>query len=536
MTTTTDVLVIGAGPTGLTMANILLRYGIRVRILDKKAGITEESRALVVHAKTLELLGKLGLAQQAIEEGYTLDTIGLLRNGKNAGAFTFLTDNKAGRTPYPFALMYGQNQTEQLLEQSLVESGGEIEWGAVLLDLTQTDSGVRATIQRSDGTEEIIEAGWIVGADGAHSPVRHALSLGFEGETYDQTLFLADVDLEWNLRYGQAYMDLTPTGFFAFFPMDGHQRYRLVGDLPSALAQKEVLTHDDVQSVLDAASGLQMKIVKTRWASVYRTHHRMTEHFRVGRVFLVGDAAHIHSPAGGQGMNTGIGDAYNLAWKLALVVRGAAHDTLLDSYEAERIPFARSILHGSDWGFQFQSTKNLVAQQFKLRAIPLIFSLLSHQPVLKRRAFWLLSQLWTTYRGSPAVAESGSQKKGPHAGDRAPYGFFEAGPDAGTSLFSKLENLDHHLLLFWGRGPQSEQQEMQVQSLLHAYKLPIHLHTIASENKSLHEIYDVNEPGLFLIRPDGHIAYRSSLENIAGLRSYLDSLFESQPSEMRLSK
>ena len=534
---TTDVLVVGAGPAGLTIATLLARSGVGVRILDKKAGPTEESRALVVHAKTLELLDKLGLADQAVEEGRRMGAVELLSKGKRAGKVSFLDDRADARTPYPFVLIYEQNQTERLLSRSLGEAGRLVEWETELLDLVQMPNGVQATIRRPDGGEETIEAGWVVGADGAHSPVRHALSLGFMGETYEQTLFLADVDLEWTQGTRQVSVDLTRLGFNGFFPMPGgDRRFRLIGALPPELASRNELTLDDLKQLLNANSSIKVDIPKARWISVYRIHHRMAERFRVGHVFLVGDAAHIHSPAGGQGMNTGIGDAYNLAWKLALVVKGDAHESLLDSYESERMPFARAILNGSDRGFALQVTTNSAGQSLKLLIVPLLFRILSFLPILRRQLFWLISQLWTRYRNSSVVMESGPVKKGPRAGDRAPYGFFESGPDVGKSLFVTLGGLNHHLLLFAGRKSDptlvdSHGLEENLRTLLGDYRVPIQLHLVSAENQSLHARYGADTPSLFLIRPDGHLAYRGRAEDLEGFKSYLNGVFEKQGSQ-----
>ena len=531
MTTTTDVLVIGAGPTGLLMANMMTRQGVNVRILNKKDGIAQESRAIAVHAKTLELLDKLDLIDQALADGERLQSFQLLSRGKRAGKMAFL-NNKGGKsTPYPFGLIYGQDQTEHLLLKNLLEIGGHVEWNTEVLSLEQTLDCAQVRVRTLDGNEETIEAQWVVGADGAHSPVRHALSVGFQGQTYEQTLFIADVDLEWKLEPGQGSMELARRGFFLFIPMHGKGRYRLFGTLPPDLAQRDKLTLEEVKRVLATQSKERITILNMRWNSVYRTHHRIAERFRVGRVFLVGDAAHIHSPAGGQGMNTGIGDAYNLGWKLAHLVKGYANETLLASYEAERIPFARSILRGSDRGFQVQTTSNPVLQLLKVYAFPLLFRLIAPLPSIQRRAFWLISQLWTSYRGSPAVAKSGSGKQEPKAGDRAPFGFFEVGPDAGKSIFTLLRGLDHHLLLFAGSKSGStltdlHMMEEQQCSLLDAYSVPVHIHLVEAENLQLHKIYGADEPSVFLIRPDGHIAYRGRTEDTASLLAYLDRLFK----------
>ncbi|GHO49283.1 FAD-dependent monooxygenase [Ktedonospora formicarum] len=528
MATTTDVLVIGAGPTGLMAANLLARNGVRVRIVDKKDSPTEETRAIVMHAKTLELLGKLGLADQAVKEGQKLNALRVLNEGKSARVLSF--EGESARTPYPFPLIYTQDQTEHLLIQGLDQTEVRVEWNTELLNMEQAATSTQATIRCADGSQETIEARWIIGADGAHSPVRHTLALGFEGETYKQALFLADVDLEGNLEDSEASIGFMPLGFLAFFPMPGKRRFRAVGVLPLEWKDRDAITVDEVQQVFDTYRDRTIQITKARWISVYRTHHRMCERFRVGHVFLVGDAAHIHSPAGGQGMNTGVGDAYNLAWKLALVIKGQAQPELLDSYEAERMPFARAILNGSDKAFQVQAMSQPFVQQLKMFGIPLLFRLVTSFAPLRQRAFWLVSQLWTSYRTSPAVAPTESGKEGSRAGDRAPYGYFEVGANAGKSVFSLFTDMDHHLLLFAGSRADTtdihlQEMEASTRSLIEAYAMPIQLHTVSKGNVSLQEAYEVEAPTLFLVRPDGHIAYRGSAQDLSSLRTYLDGLF-----------
>jgi 2-polyprenyl-6-methoxyphenol hydroxylase-like FAD-dependent oxidoreductase len=537
----TEVLVVGAGPAGLTMANVLERQGVSFRIIDTKGGPVEESRALVVHAKTLELLDRLGLADRAIELGQRMGAVRVFGEGKPAGEISFLDDGADDRTPYPFALVLEQDRTERLLIEGLEATGGRVEWDTELVSLTSAPDGARATVRRPDGSTESIEAGWVVGADGASSPVRHSLGLGFEGDTYEQALFLADVEMEWEYGSRQVSIDMTRGGFYGFFPMPGEDRFRLIGNVPEELEAKKKITAEDVQSVLDRRSGLKTRITKVRWSSVYRTHRRMTERFRVGRVFLVGDAAHIHSPAGGQGMNTGIGDAYNLGWKLALVARGLARESLLESYEAERMPFARSILNGTDRGFSLQVTTDTAAQRLKIYFAPLLFRLVSKIPPVRRRVFWLVSQLWTTYRDSPAVAQSGPTEKGPRAGDRAPYGFFATSQDAGLSIFDEVRGPDHHLLLFEGGGSDATltdpaRTRKDLQALIGAYEAPIRSHVVAPANRSLHARYGVDSPTLILVRPDGHIAYRGPVDDPDALGSYLDGLFVGRAEQNRQSR
>ena len=532
VTRRTDVLLVGAGPTGLTMANLLARYGVNFRVVDKGSGPTDQSRALVVHARTLELWDKLGLAGEALRRGQKFEEVYPLINGRPLTSglpILPLKEGGKGVTPYPFSLVLEQSKTERLLLDSLEGFGTRIEWDTELLGLTPSEDGATAVVRGPGGSEEEISAGWVVGADGAHSPVRHSLGLGFEESTYKQSFFLVDMDMRWDLGHDRFYLDLVREGMYSFFPMYGGDHFRLVATTPPEMEDKEKITPADIQKALHEHSGLDVQITGVRWASIYKVHRRMTERFRVGRIFLVGDAAHIHSPSGGQGMNTGIGDAFNLAWKLALVAKGEAHPSLLDSYETERMPVARTVLNGTDRAFELQSTAKPFLKSARLwviRYAPTLQAKLG----LSKLIFKFISQTWIRYRKSPAVAQSGHAFKGPKAGDRTPYGLLKNG----TSLYDLLEGTDHHLLLFEGlsRDPKPGATEEEIKSLLARYGLPVGVHRIPPENRDLYERHGVKAPTLFLVRPDGHVAYRGSAADLRDFATYLDGLFvrcESEP-------
>ena len=362
---------------------------------------------------------------------------------------------------------------------------------------------------------------------GAHSFVRRALGLPFEGDTYAQQLFLADVKLSWPLPPDKIYAEITRFGLLAFFPMQGnHNRggdsdqYRLIGSLTPEMEGKERLALEDVQGTLDQYSVSDARITKMNWASSYRIHRRMTDDFRVGRVFLAGDAAHIHSPAGGQGMNTGIQDAWNLAWKLALVVRGEANEGLLDSYDPERVPIARTILNGTDRGFMLQASPNPILRRLRYYLTPLI-SLFTNNRWAGKRVFKLVSQTWIGYLDSKIVdGDHSTQTAQP--GDRAPHALFDAGPRAGKPIFSLLGGVEHHLLLFAGDAVASKATRERAEELLSAYAITTRVHVIDTAQKSLRDAYSVQSPTAFLVRPDGHIAWRGRADDLDGLMSYLN--------------
>jgi 2-polyprenyl-6-methoxyphenol hydroxylase-like FAD-dependent oxidoreductase len=427
-----DVLIAGAGPTGLTAATLLARYGVNFRIIDKNAAPAQMSKALGVQARTLELWDKLGLAERAVKEGQPLKSLHLITKDSLAqGGKPFMMLGRDGKevSPYPYLLVHEQYKTEHMLLADLENYLGPkgayaVERNTEISKLEPNADSVIVGLRHEDGSEETLEASWLIAADGAGSFVRKSLGLKFEGATYADPLFVADVDLEWPLERDSFYAQVPRQGMLTFFPMRGEgysdKQYRIIARIPKELSDKETLTGEDIQTLLDQHSVVKAKITETRWVSKYHIHRRMTDKFRVGPIFLVGDAAHIHSPAGGQGMNTGIGDAWNLAWKLAHVVQGKVATKLLDSYELERIPVAKTILNGSDKGFSFIGSPNYFMHLLRSALLPRVTRFTSSNKWVGEKIFRLLSQTWIGYRKSPAVAGD-RQNKRVQPGDRAPY-------------------------------------------------------------------------------------------------------------------
>ncbi len=368
----------------------------------------------------------------------------------------------------------------------------------------------------------------MIGADGARSVVRESLGLSLEGETYDDGFFLADVDMEWDKGHEDLYLDLTNDGFLAFFPMQGEGRFRVIGSLTQSLKAKHDRREDvgleDIRPIVEEESGVGARLTGSRWVTTYRIHRRMANSFREGRVFLAGDAAHIHSPAGGQGMNTGIADGYNLAWKLAAVVKGDAKPRLLDSYEAERLPVARRVLAVTDRLFSLEVTDNPLLKRFRTVLMPGLLNLTERSRAVGGLLFGIISQVRVNYRGSPVVADGGGfGRKAPRPGDRAPYGLLEDG----TSLYDLLRRPGHHLLLFEGTrgGTGHGTAQKEVSARLDRYGLPVEIHRIPTGEQKLHEAYGARRPSAFLIRPDGYVAYRGPRSDAFRLERYLDGLF-----------
>jgi 2-polyprenyl-6-methoxyphenol hydroxylase-like FAD-dependent oxidoreductase len=538
----TDVLIIGAGPAGLVLAAVLADHAVDFRIVDRKAGPVTQSRAAIIHVRTLELLHRLGLAGRAVARGVKTTQVEIYERGRPAGEFPLAGRGSEAVTPFPYALGLEQDRTEQLLVEWLAERGHGVDWDTELVALTGGPDGARAVLRRTVGNEETISARWVVGADGARSLVRHALGIGFAGSTYGQTGLLADVDIDHRrgagVRAGTLRLNLTRGGFVGIFRL-ANGRYRLFGAVPPDLTPPNTggdVSHEayaevplaDIQRWFDEYFAFNASLTGTAWTALFRIHSRIADRFRAGNVFLVGDAAHIHSPAGGQGMNLAIGDAFNLGWKLALVANGQAHDRLLDSYEAERRPVAMTVLRGTDRGFALETMRNPVAAWVRSHVATRLVGPLTRLPAFRTGIFRLFSQTWISYRGSPAVAGQPGINRGPRPGDRAPYGHLESTKDdAPGSLYDVIGGTRHHVLLFEGSKPEPTTLAHRglIEDLLGLYPVDIRIHAVPTSERSLHTHYGARTSRLFLIRPDGHLAYAGSPNDLSRFAAFLDRLY-----------
>lgn len=408
------VLIVGAGPTGLVLANWLARLGVRLRIVDKAAEPGTTSRALAIHARTLELYRQLNLAQTVIANGHLVPAFNLWVRGKPEARVPFSSVAQE-LTPYPFVQVCPQDVHERLLIERLQSFGAIVERPTELIGFTDTGDHIVAQLRTPKG-EETCEAAYIAGCDGARSMVRQTMGTGFPGGTYQQVFYVADAEASGPSVNGEVNVDLDEADFLAVFPLQGAGRVRLIGTVRDERAKHaDALTFRDVSG--RAIQNLKININKINWFSTYHVHHRVTDHFRKGRAFVLGDAAHIHSPAGGQGMNTGIGDAINLAWKLAEVLRGRASEDLLDSYESERIAFARKLVKTTDQIFTFATAEGKLADIVRTRIVPLIVPTAVKVDALREWLFRTVSQLMINYRGDLSMGRAGEIQ----GGDRLPW-------------------------------------------------------------------------------------------------------------------
>jgi 2-polyprenyl-6-methoxyphenol hydroxylase-like FAD-dependent oxidoreductase len=336
--TSTDVLIAGAGPAGLALAASLVTKGVDVVLLDKVAEGANTSRAVVVHARTMEVLREIGVTDELVEQGIIVPRFTVRERDR----VLLTVDFDKLPTDYPYTLMVPQYVTEQILLRRLEEAGGQVHRPYELAGIEQDATGVTATT----ATGEVIRAKYAVGTDGMHSTVREQSGIAFEGDTYAQSFVLADVRLDWAESNKEVMLYFSAEGVTVVAPLPGG-RHRIVATVDEAPERPGIA---DVRALM-ATRGPQAHpatVTDLAWSSRFRVHHRLAEHFRAGRVFLAGDAAHVHSPAGGQGMNTGIQDALNLAGKLAAVLSGGADESVLDEYEAERRPIAQGVVTFTD--------------------------------------------------------------------------------------------------------------------------------------------------------------------------------------------
>jgi 2-polyprenyl-6-methoxyphenol hydroxylase-like FAD-dependent oxidoreductase len=541
------------------MAAELAARGIGCRIVDKAPVRSDRSRALVVHARSLELMQKMGIADELVDRGRRAIKVTPFVNGRQAVDVEF-GDIGVDDTPYPFLLFVSQSETERALEGYLVSLGGKVERPVELLTFTQDPEGVDARLRHGAGCEETVRARYIVGADGAHSAVRHTAGLAFEGDAYPQDFVLADLDLDWDAEDDRLYFFLSREGLLAAFPLAGPSTHRLVatraGDAPPDAGDP---TLEEFQRMADELSSIPMRLHDPSWLSRFRLHHRGVDRYRAGRAFVAGDAAHIHSPAGGQGMNTGIQDSYNLAWKLALVIEGGAPDPLLDSYHEERHPVGQRLLRTTDRIFNVAATHNPMFTTLRNVLIPRVLPWVLGKRSRRARAFRFVSQLGIKYPESPIVDEdlAGADRafrRGPAAGHRAPDGPLRlAGDGREVSLFSRLRGTPHHLLLFAGRGPDAGgfTSAAELRNMLAGFEGMIQAHLIfagergrvgsevpayVDESGLLHRRYRLTGAGCYLIRPDGYVAFRAPGSNLRPVRAHLRRTFLSPiPSGARRS-
>ncbi len=550
---TTEVVIVGAGPTGLMAAALLARCGVKFRILDKSETAAHESRAFGVQAKSLELFLSMGLAETVMDKGLVAAGVQIFVDGKQAAELN-LDDIGHTDTPYSFILMVPQSEIEAILLEDVKRHGIEVERGIEITTFEQSAKGVVLHGLDKSGEAFDIEASYLIGADGAHSVVRHILGLSFEGAPYPQNFLLADCKIEWPYDYDHVKIFLRGRNMAVFMPLRGKDIGRIIAiepavtDMNAPIEEQgsSELPFNEVQRAFAAVSGVDVRLYDPIWTSRYRVHHRAVNTYHQGRVFVAGDAAHIHSPAGGQGMNTGLQDAANLAWKLALVLKGHARDRLLDTYQTERWPVGQKVLKTTDRLFGNMTVQSERATKIRNFLVPIVFGLLTKSRWVRAKAFHFASQLGIRYDVNDYLLNSAPQPV-PLGFASSPVGAGRRAPDAAIahdiSVFDLIKNYHFHVLALSRQALDRDEIDTlstQLASLPKSIGLPLETHIIThsligrdprlhrAESSDVFEAYRVphaRPQALFLIRPDGYIAFHAESLAIEALRDFLTTRF-----------
>lgn len=554
-----QVLVVGAGPVGLFLACDLARRGVAVRVVDQLEAPVSYSKALWVHTRTMEALRELGIVNRFLEAARPARGLRMHSPGYEAIFDLDLTHAKED-TRYPMIYHLSQRRTEQFLTERLASVGVSVERGVRLSTLAQDDEGVTATLAHQGGREEIARVPWVFGADGGRSTVRKQLGLLAVGKTYEASIVQADCRIDWPCPMP----DDVVMGFLSArmpvlaFPLPETGRYRLLSLDAGAEESIEFLQKALVEAGCEGA-----KVHDPEWVVKFTVHCRMVDRYRVGRVFIGGDAAHLHSPAGGQGMNTGIQDAWNIGWKLALVVKGAAAPELLDSYGAERLPVARAVLNGTDRGFdnaRLGARKPGVLTTMRNQLMQVVTSL----DLVRDAASRTISELDIGYPESPIVGEareslwrtrvtSSPDDESPAVRDWFGFG---GGPGPGARVpdlpVSGIESAervydvlgrDYTLLLFDGAAATVEGYQklagiardvagrlgghVRVHIVVPSSSRPAALGdqapVLLDPQAELHRAFGARSECLYLLRPDRYVAFRSLPANGEALQRHLEN-------------
>jgi 2-polyprenyl-6-methoxyphenol hydroxylase-like FAD-dependent oxidoreductase len=516
-----DVLVAGAGPAGLTLANELARRHVRTRLVDPATHHTEETRALGVQARTVELLDRMGLADQAVAQGLQVTRFNVFSERQLIAHF----DLGHLETPFPYTLMLPQNQMEELLENHLCQLGGTVERGTELVDFLQQDDGVEVHLRDREGRSLEVFARWLVGCDGAHSRIRNELGVQFVGDALEESFAVADVRVDWRLPYDELFAFLDRGNFTTFFPMRGGL-HRLAIAYTGRETPAGDVTLSEVQRAVAECGPPGVRVLEMREGGRFRINQRAVERQSKGRVFLAGDAAHVNSVVGAQGMNIGMQDAFNLGWKLALVASGRAADEILTTYSAERQPAVRRTVSGTRRFTQMTLLHDPFSVFARRHLAPLA---LARRPA-RERIEAALSQLDISYAGSD------HRRSRPAAGDRAPDVALPSGRDDGAGhLVRQLRADEYSLLVFAGRaaGPPTD----VARRILASYPGLVRVHyvlpdgldlvpgagetVVRDQGGQIGRRFGVEGEGAVLIRPDGYLAARSDSAEQSEVTAYL---------------
>jgi 2-polyprenyl-6-methoxyphenol hydroxylase-like FAD-dependent oxidoreductase len=509
-----DILILGAGPTGLMMSNQLVRFGIDHIILDQKAGPTDQSRALVVHARSMEIYEQLGLSDAIVAKGQKNVGMELFKKGKRVASVTVVNPDE-NATPFPWLMMFEQSKNEALLYNNLLTHNRDVQWNATVVSISRKDNQYIVEVICSQ-QKLTYQCKYLIACDGSNSIVREYAQMPFIGSSYMNVFYVADTHADGSLSSTMISLFLQKSDITVFFPMTGKDHFRILGILPVGYYHKEDLPFDEILRQVKGNIGMTVSFYDTGWHSTYRLHHKKVESFRKDNIFFAGDAAHVHSPVGGQGMNTGLQDVYNLSWKLALVVQGKAGFPLLDSYHEERDPVAGNLLKSTDRMFSFMSTNTPFYNFIRLRLVPLLVSTLTSSRAVKRALFRNVSQINISYKTSSLAKGKAGQIS---AGQRLPY-FCLTQQGVPVSIY-KLVNFHpatpFTVLLYNIPGDHF--------TGLHKDFFRIVSLEVNTSNTTVLRKKDLPQSFVMVVRPDNYIAYISEEADVSGLLNFMTAAY-----------
>jgi 2-polyprenyl-6-methoxyphenol hydroxylase-like FAD-dependent oxidoreductase len=513
-----DIIIVGAGPTGLMLSNQLTRFGIDHVILDQKSGPTDQSRALVVHARSMEIYEQLGLSDQVLASAQKGDGMDIYRDGRLVASAT-VVDPHEDRTPFPGLMMYEQSKNEHLLYKNIRAGGREVEWNTCISTITSQDDLFVLDATR-DGSSIRYTCKYLIACDGSKSIVRDFSQVPFLGSSYMNVFFVVDTRIDCAVSSSKISMFLSNDDLTALFPIIGDHHFRVLGVLPKEYYHREDLPFADILEKVKASMQMPATFHDDNWHSTYRLHHKKVERFSKGKIFFAGDAAHVHSPVGGQGMNTGLQDAYNLAWKMSLVMKGMARASLLDTYHEERNPVAENLLKSTDRMFSFMSSDRPVFNFVRMHFLPGLVSLLTRSKSVRRKLFWAVSQIGVGYPSSSLAKGAAGRMK---AGTRLPYFMIEQG-GAVLSVYAFINNrpeIPFTVLLFNAGGGEFGALDTRFFKVL----------ALEANAFNLKAIRKAGLPGSFVlvIRPDNYVGYAAAHVNVGELSAFMQQAYSLAP-------
>ncbi len=521
---TTEVLIVGAGPTGLMMACQLAIHNIQFRIIDKKELSSKNSGALILQARSLEIFEQMGIANEAIKEGIIPNKVNILYNGGKISS-SVIKNIGGDSSKFPFLLMHEQSRTESLLLKFLHDRNISVERNVHFKSFLQDNDGVTSEVILGNGSTQFIKSKYIIAADGANSTIRNMLNIPFKGKTYKKPIFILDCKAKTEMLNDEISIAFSNSNVAGFFPLQG-SRWRIDSNLPKAFDKMGNISFDDVKTDFPDWTKMNIAIQDNEWFSVTHSHQKYTDTIRIKNCFLAGDAAHVNTPVGAQGMNTGLQDVYNLAWKLAFVIKNKAKPELLETYSAERMGITKGFAVYADNVFKLVTSQNTLAILLRMYVLKILFKylfpIIEKQNTFRQKFFNSISQIGINYRKSILsyqLSDGIFSKGAPKPGDRLPYiKFLSKGKT--VSINEYIDPTCFNLLVMANTLPKDISETANI------YNLKVSLITQQSETKELHKRLGINNSGYYLVRPDMYIAVRSSTTDTQHLNRYLKQFMQ----------